>query len=69
MEVGTKTAIHNNGLWGEGKVERFYLDVGRIIDNFNFSIVPMGTLDVNISSYGRGKFLFWGEGGWTASAV
>jgi len=37
------------------------LDIGRIIDNFHFSIVPMGTLEVDISSKGRGTFVF-GEG-------
>ena len=40
--------IHNNGLLGEGKIERVYLDAGRNIDNFHLSIVPMGTLGVNI---------------------
>jgi len=50
LKVGTKIEIHNNGLLGEGKIERFYLDAGRIIDNFHFSIVPVGTLGVNISS-------------------
>jgi len=50
MEVGTKIDIHNNGLLGEGKIECFYLVLGRIIGNFHLSIVPMGTLGVNISS-------------------
>jgi len=50
LEVGIKIDIRNNGLLGEGKIERFYLDVGRIIGNFHFSIVPLGTLSVNISS-------------------
>jgi len=59
--------IHN-GLLGESKLERFYLDVGRIIGNFHFSNVAIGTLGVNISSYGRDKFLF-GRGNRTASAV
>ena len=31
LEVGTKIDRHNHGLLGEGKIERFYLDVGRII--------------------------------------
>jgi len=39
----------------EGKIERFYLDVGRTYRQFSFSIVPMGTLGINISSYERGK--------------
>jgi len=34
FEVGTKMEIHNNGLLGEGKIESFYLDVGRITGNF-----------------------------------
>jgi len=42
--------ILNKGLLGKGKVERVTLDVGRIVDNFHFSIIPMGTLGVNISS-------------------
>jgi len=56
LEVGTKIDIHNNGLLGKSKIEHFYrgdyfyLDVGRIICNFHFSIVPIGTLGVNISS-------------------
>jgi len=54
--------IHNNGLLGEGKIDDFYLDISRIIGNFHFSIVPVGTLEVNVSSYRRGKFLFGGVG-------
>jgi len=50
LEVGTKIEIHNNGLLGEGKIKRFYLDVGRIIGDFHFSIVPMGTSGVKVSS-------------------
>jgi len=50
LEVGTKMDIHNNCLLGEGKSECFYLDIGRIIGNFHLSILPMGTLGVNISS-------------------
>jgi len=42
--------VGNKGLLGEGKIEHFYPDVGRIIGNFHFSIVLMGTLGVNISS-------------------
>jgi len=30
LEVGTKVELHNNGLLGEGKIESFYLDVGRL---------------------------------------
>jgi len=43
FEVGTKIEIHNNGLLGEGKIEHFYLEVGGIIGNFHFSIVPLGS--------------------------
>jgi len=68
LEVGTKIDIHNNGLLGESKIERFYMDVSRIIGNFHFFVVPMGTLGMNISIYGRGKFLFW-EGDRTASTM
>jgi len=46
LEVGTKIDVHSNGLLGEGKIKRFYLDVG----NFHVSIVPLGNLGVNISS-------------------
>jgi len=56
------TDIHNNGLLGEGKSERFYVDVGRIIGNFHFSIVPKGTLGVNISSKEGVIFVFGGLG-------
>jgi len=42
--------VHDNGLLGKGKMYSFYLDVGRIIGNFHFSVVPVGTLGVNISS-------------------
>jgi len=38
------------GVWYPHSVERFYVDVGRIIDNFHFSTAPTGTMDVNISS-------------------
>jgi len=34
----------------DGEIYSFYLDVGRIIGNFHFSIVLVGTLGVNISS-------------------
>ena len=65
FEVGTKVEIHNNSLLGEGKIESFCLDLGRIIGNFHFYIVPVGTSGVNIE-LGAGMFLFWGEGNWTA---
>ena len=45
-----KIEIHNNGLLGEGKIESLYLDVVRIVGNFHFSIVPVGTLGVNVFS-------------------
>jgi len=35
--------IHKNGLMGEDKIV-FLSDVGRIISNFYFSIVPVATL-------------------------
>ena len=41
LEVNTKIEIHNNGL-----------SEGKIISNFHCSIVPMGTFEVNIASYG-----------------
>jgi len=40
--IGTKIAIHNNGLLGEAKIESFYLDVGRIIVSFHFSMGTFG---------------------------
>jgi len=36
--VGTNIEIHNNGLLGEGKIDSFYLDVGRIVGNFHFPL-------------------------------
>jgi len=51
LEVGTKIEIHNKGLLCKGK----------IIGNFHFSIVPVGTFGINIFSKGRGKS-FWGGG-------
>jgi len=42
--------IHNNDVLGKGKIERFYLDISRIIGNFHFSIIPMGTLGIIITS-------------------
>jgi len=50
LEVGTKIEIHSNSLLGEGKIESLYLDIGRIIGSFHFSVVPVGTFGVNISS-------------------
>jgi len=44
LEVGPKKGIHNNGLPGECIMYSFYLDIGRIIGNFHFSFVPVGTL-------------------------
>jgi len=38
LGVGTKIDIHNNGLLDEGKIEHFYLDIGRIIGNFIFPL-------------------------------
>ena len=39
LEVGTKIEIHNDaGLSGEGRIERFYLDVGKIIGIFIFPL-------------------------------
>ena len=69
--VGINTEIHiRNGLLDKDKIDSFYVNIGRIIGNFHFSIVPVGTLGVNIFSYGRGKFLFGGRGeDRTSSAV
>ena len=38
---------HNKGLLGEGKIKCFYLDIGRIIGNFHFSIIPIGRSNRN----------------------
>jgi len=47
----------------------FCLNVGIIIHSFHFLIVPVQTLHVNTSSYGRGMFLFyWGGGYQTAKS-
>ena len=61
-----QTTIHNNGLLGEGTVERFYLNEGRTIGNFYFSIVPMDTLGVDLQLE-KGQISFWVD--LTASAV
>jgi len=50
LNIGIKIKIHNNSLLSEGKIDSFYLDVGRIIGNFHFSIVPVRTLGVNMSN-------------------
>jgi len=46
--------IHNKGLLvlDEGKIERFYLDVGKIIGDFHFSVIPMGTLGKSFGGIG-----------------
>jgi len=44
-------------LLGKGKIDGFYLDVGRITGNFHFSIAAMGTMGL-IYQLGNGKFLF-----------
>jgi len=43
LDIGTQLEIHNDSLLGEGKFNSLYLDIGRIICNFHFSIIPMGT--------------------------
>jgi len=50
LDVGRNIEMHNIGLLGGSKIDSFYLDVGRIIGNFHFSIVPVETLGVIISS-------------------
>ena len=50
LVVQTTIEMHDNGLLGKGKIESFYLDIGKIKGSFNFSIVLVGTLGVNISS-------------------
>jgi len=47
-------------LLDKGKIERFYLEVNRIMGNFHFSIIQKETLGVNISSWGRRKSYFFG---------
>jgi len=64
LEVGTK--IPGKGLLGEGKIEHFSLDLGRIIGNF---IVPMGTLGINVSSLGSGKSFLGGSQGESDSTM
>jgi len=61
LETGTKIEIHNNDLPSKKEISSFCLEVGRIIDNFHLSIVPMATLDINISSW-EGKLFFWRGG-------
>jgi len=48
MHLFCVVEIDNKGMLGKGKTERFFLDVGRIIGNFHFSIIPLGTSGVNI---------------------
>jgi len=62
LEVGIKTEIHNNSLLGEGKFKTFYLNIGRLMGNFHFSIVPVGTLEY-FSSKWSGNFFGGGYGG------
>jgi len=62
LEVGIKIQIRNKGLLGEGKIVHFYLYLGRIIGNFHSSIVLMGILGINISSYRRENLFFQGGG-------
>jgi len=54
LEVKTNIEIYNK-----------QLPEGKIIGIFHFSI-PGGTLEVNISSYGRAHFFFSGRGNQTA---
>jgi len=60
LEVGTKIEIYNDGLLSKGKIETFYLDVGRITGNFHFSIVPVRTLGL-ISPVREGAIFLEGE--------
>jgi len=55
--------LYNNGLWGEGTDEHLYLDIGRIIGNFHFSIVPVGTLELMSPVREGANFFFFGGGG------
>jgi len=69
LDVGTKAVIHNNGLQGEGTVEHFYLDVGRIIGNFHFPLFQW-ELWALISPVMEGtNFLFWGGSTFSAFSL
>jgi len=66
--VGTKyrNRLHDNGLLGQSKIDNLYLDVGRIVVNFHFSIVPLETLGL-ISPVREWQIPF--EGDWRDSTV
>jgi len=62
LEVGTKIDIHNNGMLDKGKTEHFYLNIGRIIGNFHFSIVPQELWELISPTRERANFFFLGGG-------
>jgi len=63
LEVGTKIDIHNNGLLGESKIERFYLDVDRIMGNFHFFPLFQWKLLALIYPVREGANYFFGRRG------
>jgi len=57
-----------NGLPGEGEISSFSLDIGRIMGNFPFFIVPVGTLGVYIPSVREGSnFFYFGRREWDSA--
>jgi len=62
LEVGTDIEMHNKSLLGEGKIERFYLDVGRVIGNFHFYPLLQREFWTLMSTVRRGQIFFLQEG-------
>jgi len=60
VTIGTKIEIRNNNLLGEGKIDSLYLDIGRIMSNYHFSIVSIGLWEL-ISPVREGP-IFWKGG-------
>jgi len=62
LEVGRNIETHNNSLLGECKVESFYLDVGRIIGNFHFPLLPWELSGLMSPAVREGANFLWGRG-------
>jgi len=60
LKVGTKTDIHNNGLFSNSKSKSFYLEVGRIIGNFHFPLFQWELWGL-ISPVRKGAIFLGGE--------
>jgi len=68
--IGTNIELHNNGLLSKGIIDSFCLDVGRIICNFYFSIVPVCVWGlISTVREGANFFFFSWEGDRPVTAV